>query len=323
MMVALPILLASMTGLYYYQNRFLVSTDNAYIRQEKVSISPEIGGRIIEINVRENQRVKAGDLLFRIDPQPYLLSLAEAEAELASARAKLEALQVAYETSTVEIDSAQEDIAYFSKEYQRQIALTKTSITTESSLQAAEHALSEANSRLAQAKANAAKAEAALSVGGSSTGVHPDLLAAQAQLKKAQLDLSRTEVTAPADGIVSQTSRLQKGQVMMSVLPALTIVRDDTSWVEANFKETDITHIRVGQPVTIEVDTYPDLVMSGHIESIGAGTGSEFSVLPTQNANANWVKVTQRVPIRIAIDTRLDFLLISGLSLQVTVNTND
>ena len=128
------------------------------------------------------------------------------------------------------------------------------------------------------------------------------MLAAQAQRRKAMLDLSRTEVRAPVSGTISQADRLQLGQMMTVGLPALTIVVSDNSWVEANFKETDLAHMRVGQPAELTFDAYPDCRLTGHVASIGAGTGSEFSVLPAQNANGNWVKVTQRVPVRIAID---------------------
>lgn len=322
LMILGPALLVAAAAIYYALNAHSVSTDNAYIQQDKVSISAEVGGRIIEVGVRENQQVAAGDVLFRIDPEPYRLAVEEAEAAVASARARLEELETEYNTSNVEIERALEDIAYFQREYQRQLELEKTSVTTQAALQAAEHALSQARSRLETARADAAKAKAALSTGGSVANVNPAVQAAQVKLNQARLNLSRTEVRAPASGVVSQTDRLQVGQMMMQALPAVTIVKNDHSWIEANFKETDLESLRVGQPVEVEVDTYPDLKLSGRIDSLGAGTGSEFSLLPAQNANANWVKVTQRVPVRISIDEQPEQPLIAGLSVYVRVDVS-
>ena len=189
-------------------------------------------------------------------------------------------------------------------------------------LQAAEHDLSEARSRLATARAQAAKAKAALSTGAGESDLNPAVRSALVQLDKARLDLSRSEVRAPVAGIVSQTDRLQLGQVMMQALPAVTIVRDDNNWVEANFKETDLENMRIGQSATISVDMYPEIELRGHVESFGAGTGAEFSLLPAQNANANWVKVTQRIPVRIAIDDTPSRPLIAGLSVDVRVDVS-
>ena len=321
-MFAFPVLLIIAALGYYALTANYASTDNAYIRQDKVSISAEVGGRIVAVAVQENQYVKAGDLLFRIDPEPYQLAVDQATAAVATAKARLEELQTDYQTSNVDIESAKEDIAYYTREYKRQLELEKTSVTTQAALQAAEHALSQARSKLESARADAAKSKAALSSGGLDSGANPAVKAAEAELEQAKLNLSRTEVRAPVSGVVSQTDRLQIGQMMMQSLPAVTIVRNDNSWVEANFKETDLEKMRVGQPVTIEVDMYPDMKLSGHVESLGAGTGSEFSLLPAQNANANWVKVTQRVPVRIAIDDKPSHPLIAGLSAYVRVDTS-
>jgi len=315
-----PGVLIAAVVIYYALTAGYVATDNAYIQQDKVSISAEVGGIIQEVAVREFQTVAEGDVLFRIDPEPYQLAVDEAKASIALAKAQLEQLQTTYDTSNVDIDSAKEDIAYFEKEYQRQVELVKTSTSTQAALQAAEHDLSEARSKLATAKANAARAKAALSSGGIGGDIIPQIKAAEVELAKAELNLSRTQVHSPIPGVVAQTDRLHVGQMMMQALPAVTIVNNQHSWVEANFKETELDKIQIGQTATIEVDSYPDLSLQGHVESIGAGTGSEFALLPAQNANANWVKVTQRVPVRIAIDKSPEQQLIAGLSVYVRIN---
>lgn len=321
MMLVVPALLIAGGIMYYLTTLNYVSTDNAYIKQDVLAVGAEVGGRIVEVAVKENQHVEAGDLLFRIDPEPFELAVAEAEASLANARAQVEELEIAYSTSNVDIESALEDIAYFEKELHRQQELRKTQVSTKAAVQAAEHDLSVARSRLETARADAAKAKAALSSGGSRSGENPRVLAAKVMLDKARLNLSRTEVRASSAGIVTQTSRLQVGQFLMQGLSALNIVKADRSWVEANFKETDLENMRVGQSVNIELDTYPGVSFSGKVESIGAGTGSEFSILPAQNSNGNWVKITQRVPVRIAIDGDSDRPLITGLSAHVRIDT--
>ncbi len=320
-MLAGPGLLLVVSLIYYILHAHRVSTDNAYIHQDKVSVSAEVGGRIVEVAVRENQHVKAGDLLFRIDPEPFNLAVAEADAAIANAEARLDTLQTNYSTSDVDIEKAKKDVAFYETEFRRQQELMKKHVTTKAALDAAAHALSEARSKLASAHADAAKAKAALSTGHLRTNMNPAVLAAHVQKDKALLNLSRTEVRAPADGIVSQSSRLQVGQLMVQGIAAVTIVKDSVSWVEANFKETELEDMHVGQPAEIEVDTYSDMKLKGHVESIGAGTGSEFSILPAQNATGNWVKVTQRVPVRIAIDDKPARPLIAGFSAYVRVDT--
>ncbi len=306
---------------YYIANDHYVSTDNAYIQQDKVSVSTLVGGNIVDVRVSENQPVKAGDLLFRIDPEPYRIAVAQAEAAIAAAQVNVVGLQTALSTSSVDISGAAEDVSFYEQEYQRQAELMQRGFSTRARLQEAEHDLSDARSRVAAAQADAQKARAALATAPVAPGVNPGLLAAMAQKRRAELDLARTEVRAPVAGLASQTERLQRGQMMMTGLPALTIVRSDASWVEANFKETDLENMRVGQPAELTFDAYPGLKVKGRVASIGAGTGSEFSILPAQNANGNWVKVTQRVPVRVAIEGKPARPLIAGLSTHVRIDT--
>jgi membrane fusion protein (multidrug efflux system) len=192
--------------------------------------------------------------------------------------------------------------------------------TTKADFDAARHAVSQAQEKLRQVQADAAQAKSRLATSPSLPGKNPAVAAAEVQRDQALLNLSRTEIRAPVGGRVSQADRLVIGQMMVSGLPALSIVGESKSWVEANFKETDLAKMKVGQPADVKFDAYPGLNLKGHVESIGAGTGSEFSVLPAQNATGNWVKVTQRVPVRIAIDVPSSRQLIAGLSAEVTVD---
>ncbi len=322
LMLLVPLALIGTAFWYYKANENFVSTDNAYIAQSKVSVSAEIGGRIVAVGVRENQPVKAGDLLFRVDPEPFKIAIAQADASIAAAQVKVVGLQTEFQSSGVDINSAREDVRFYEQEYRRQSELMQRGFTTRARFQLAEHALSDARSKLANAEASAVKARAALSTGSAAPGVNPGVLAGEVQKRKALYDLSRTEVHAPVDGVISQADRLQVGQMMTQGLPAVSIVVSNQSWVDANFKETDLKTMHVGQPAELWFDAYPDMKLKGHIASIGAGTGSEFSVLPAQNANGNWVKVTQRVTVRIAIDGVPTRPLIAGLSTHVRIDAS-
>jgi len=322
LMFSLPLVLA-IGGLVYWQSlQGKVTTDNAYLKQDKVGVSAEIVGKIVEVNVREGQLVKAGDLLFRVDPEPYRLQIAEADASIAMAQASVTAMSNASELTGADIAAAREDIAFAQATLNRQEALWERGFTTKADYEAAQHAVAQARERLRLAQADQQEARAKLAHGSAVPGENPQIASAEARRAESQLALRRTTIRAPISGRVAQADRLQLGQQAITSLPLLTIVADNSSYVEANFKETELDEMRVGQPAEVRFDAYPDLVLRGHVSSIGAGTGSEFSVLPAQNATGNWVKVTQRVPVRIAIDEKSPRNLIAGLSTDVTVFTD-
>jgi membrane fusion protein (multidrug efflux system) len=321
LMISVPLLLLIGALIYWQSLQGKVSTDNAYVQQDMVAVSAEIGGKITEVLVKENQQVQAGQLLFRIDPEPYQLQIAEANAAIATAQANLTALSNAPELTGVDIAAAREDIAFAQSTLQRQRALFDRGFTTKADYEAAQHAVAQAREQLRQAEADQVEARARLSNGAAVPGENPQIAAAEAQRATAQLALRRTEVRAPASGRVSQADRLQVGQQIVTTLPVLTIVKDEASYIEANFKETDLRDMRVGQKAKITFDAYPGVTLAGRVSSIGAGTGSEFSVLPAQNATGNWVKVTQRIPVRIAIDGKSPRPLLAGLSTEVTIFT--
>jgi len=321
-MLSVPLLLLAGAGIYWLGLQGKVSTDNAYVKQDKVSISAEVSGKIIEIMVEDGDMVEAGQLLFRIDPEPYLLQLAEADAAIAAAQANVIALSNSTDLTGVDISAAREDIAFAQAKFDRVDALHKRGFSTKADFDAASHELAKAREQLRQAQARQREARARLATGAAVPGVNPQVAAALASKANAQLALARTEVRAPIAGRVAQADRLQPGQQLVSGLPVLTLVAEQSTYIEANFKETDLTDMAPGQRAKVEFDAYPGLELTGHVETIGAGTGSEFSVLPAQNATGNWVKVTQRVPVRIAIDQQSEKRLIAGLSSDVTVYTD-
>lgn len=322
-MLSVPLLIVIGGGYYWYSQQGQVSTDNAYVKQDKVSVSAEISGRIIEVDVRDNQTVKAGDLLFRIDPEPYQLQIGQADAAIASAQANVVALSSASELSGADIAAARESIAFAQSNFSRQQALMQRGFTTKAAYDAAQHAVQQAQEQLNLAQANAREAAAKLATGAQVPGVNPQVAQARAARASAELNIRRTEVRAPIAGRLSQASRLLVGQQAISGLPLVTIVASEGGYVEANFKETDLDKMRPGQRAEVKFDAYPGIALKGHVASIGAGTGSEFSMLPAQNATGNWVKVTQRVPVRIALDDNSPRPLLAGLSAKVKVYTDD
>lgn len=322
LMLSLPLALIVGSLVYWQSLQGQVDTDNAYIHLDKISVSAEVGGKIVGVFVKENQHVNAGDLLFRIDSEPYQLQLAQADAAIATAQASETALANASAMSGADVAAAQENIAFARINLNRQEALWKRGFTTKAAFDAAQHQVAQAQDQLAIAQSKSREAQAKLATGAQVPGVYPQVAAARAQRAAAEMNLRRTEVRAPASGTVSQADRLTIGQQMLSGLPVVTIVADQSAYVEANFKETDLSDMQVGQPARVRFDAYPGLTLRGHVASIGAGTGSEFSVLPAQNATGNWVKVTQRVPVRIALDEPCPRPLIAGLSTKVKVFTD-
>lgn len=320
-MLIIPALIVGGALYWWFGQPGEVSTDNAYVKQDIVSIAGEVTGLVVDVKVRENQQVKAGDVLFRIDPTSYEVAIRQADAQIAGAQAHITALEADVGANAADLAAARDDLALAESQYAREKALLDRGFNTRARIDEAQHAVAVARDRLGSISAEVEKARAQLATGAQVPGLNPQVAAAQATRAKAAVDLARTVVRAPVSGRVTQVSRLQIGQMVFTGVPMLSIVREGGARVEANFKETDLAHMRPGQPAEVKLDAYPGLKLKGHVDSIGAGTGSEFSVLPAQNATGNWVKVTQRVPVRIAIDSSSgDRPLIAGLSANVTVH---
>jgi membrane fusion protein (multidrug efflux system) len=323
LMTAVPLALVVVGGYVWVTGGRYQETDNANLRQAKVSIASETAGRIVAVNVSDNARVTAGEALFSVDPEPYRIALAQADAALAAARLNVEQLRAAYSQALAQERVAASQVDYVKAQFERSTELADRGISAKAALDEARRDLARAEDEHAAAIQGVASAVAAL--GGDpaiQTDKHPSVLAALATRDKAAYDLARTTVRAPADGVVSQASSFKIGQFVGAGTPLFSLVETGDSWVEANFKETQLTHMKPGQEAEITLDTYPGHPLKATVEAIGAGTGAEFSLLPAQNATGNWVKVTQRIPVRLKIDAgKLPLALSTGMSATVSVDT--
>lgn len=325
LMLSVPILLAGGAGAYWFAGGGQESTENANLHQARIAIAPTVGGRVVSVNVTELQSVKSGDILFQVDPQPYKLALAQAETAVNGARLQVEQMKAAYQQALALVKLAQDDAAYQNSELARQQALTAKGVATPSDVDNARHLALQAEERATLAQLAVTSALAGL--GGTAdapTDEHPAVAAALVELDRAKYNLSVTTVTAPADGVVYQASSFRQGAMLTPGQSVFALVESGEAWVDANFKETQLTDIAVGQPATVVFDAAPGHSFSGTVQAIGAGTGAEFSLLPAQNATGNWVKVTQRVPVRIRLDNPAELVgLSSGLSAEVTIDTSN
>lgn len=321
LMLSVPAVLLAVGLFFWLTSGRTVSTENAQVIAHVVSVAPEISGRITDVYVTENQRVKKGDLLYRIDPQPFRIALMQAEAALGTARLQISEMRSGYSSKVADIGAKVSDLELAKENFARQSELLARGFTTRARFDEARAQLTAAESQRDVASADAETARAML--GRSGNGGHPQVEAAEAAVAKARLDLARTEIRAPIGGVVSQTDRLAPGAMAMLMLGNISIVGGGQPWIEANFKETQLAKIRPGQRAEITIDAIPGRTFKAHVTGIGAGTGSEFSVLPAQNATGNWVKVTQRVPVRLGFDELPDRSLVSGWSAHVTVHVKN
>jgi membrane fusion protein (multidrug efflux system) len=323
LLLAGPIVAVALALYLYVTSGRYETTDDAYVMAARVAISANVGGRVVEVAVRDNQAVRAGDVLFRLDDAPFRISVQEAEAQLATARLQVEALKATYLQRESDLALAQETLAFQQSELDRYRRLLKSGIASQAQVDSATHALDQARSRISGLQHELAAVAAQL--GGNAKidpSAHPTVLQAQAALDRARLDMSYTVVTAPSDGIVTRVERLQVGSYVPASTPVFALVSTDDVWLEANFKEDQLAHMRVGQEARIEIDSYPGAEFVGKVVSVSPGTGSQFSALPPENASGNWVKVVQRLPVRIELeeyDGRHP--LHAGLSAVVTVDT--
>jgi membrane fusion protein (multidrug efflux system) len=322
LMLAAPVAVAIGALYFYLTGGRYESTENASLQTGMVAISPSIAGKVVSIEVKENQRVHAGDVLFRIEPDQYRAAVEQAQADLADARTDVGSTQADYQEAMSQVSAAQARYTYAQNEAARQNSLVKEGIA---SRQQADSAATDARTALdaiAAAKSKAESLRAALSgnVSGSPDD-QPKVKRAAAQLDQAKINYGYTEVRAPKDGVVTRVNQLQVGNYVAPGRPVFMLT-GLSYWVEANFKENQLQYMRVGQPATVKVDAFPDHKLKGHVSSFSPGTGSSFSILPAENATGNWVKVVQRLPVEVAIDEAPgDLPMSAGLSVEVEVDT--
>jgi membrane fusion protein (multidrug efflux system) len=323
LLVALPaIALLAGIGFYLSGGRY-ISTDNAYIGAQKVLITPDVSDKIIHVAVVEGQHVKPGDELFTLDPIPFRLALEQTQAKLAGARSNYNKLKTTLASLTTLVELAKKNVEFKQRDVDRKLKLLSTQAGSQADVDTAGAALVTAQ---LQAQFATQQRDTTLSqlLGERNLPLEkfPEYAQAKAALDQAQRDFNHTVVRAPISGIATQVDNIQVGRFVAAGTPILSVIDDGAPWVEANPKETDITYLRVGQKASLAVDSFPDHTFQGTVIAVSPGTGAQFSILPPQNATGNWVKVVQRVPVRIAFDKDEDtHLLRAGMSVNVEIDT--
>jgi membrane fusion protein, multidrug efflux system len=323
LLVGLPALVLVIgLGIYLSGGRY-ISTDNAYVGAQKVLITPDISGKITHIAVREGQHVNPGDELFSLDREPFALALAQAKAKLDTAHSDFDKLKSNLKSLNTLAELAEKNVDLKQRDVDRKTKLVSSQAGSQADLDTAMVAVVTAK---LQAEFAVQQRDTTLTqlLGNPDLPLErfPEYAQAKAALDSGQRDFDHTIVRAPMPGTATQVDNIQLGRFVAAGTPVLSVVDDQAPWVDANPKETDITYLRVGQRVTIDVDSFLDRTFTGTVVAVSPGTGAQFSILPPQNATGNWVKVVQRVPVRIAFDKSDDTkLLRSGMSVNVEIDT--
>jgi membrane fusion protein (multidrug efflux system) len=321
LMLGVPLLVIGAGAFYYLTSGRYQSTDDAYLRAAEVQISANVSGRVGEVDVHDNESVRRGQTLFRLDDRPFQLAVEAARARLASAKLQVGALKADYRQRLADLGSAASALSYAESEYRRESHLLKSGIASQSQVDKALLALHEARQSVAADRQQITAALARL--GGNpdiAVDSHPIVEQAQVALDRALLELSYTTVRAPTDGVVTEVDHLQPGSYLAAAAPAFVLVSSRDVWVEADFKEDQLARIRPGDPATVAFDAFPARTYHAVVTSITPGTGAQFSVLPPENATGNWVKVVQRLSVHLQLDDPPPEVR-SGLSASVTVDT--
>jgi membrane fusion protein (multidrug efflux system) len=311
-----PALVLAGALMVWLQGGRYASTENAFVKADIAQIASEVAGRIVEVAVRDHATVAAGDVLVRLDPEPYRLALAKADAEIDSARASVEQLKVSLRETRADARETENRLTYLEVQAKRQRELSGRGVSSAARVEQADSEEQQARDRLSMLQARIARVEAAL-------GGNPEQPTERyaAVRDRAALDLSHTEIKAPRAGVVLNV-RLQLGEQVKAQTPLFSLVADRRPWVEANFKETDLTHVTVGQRATVVLDMHPDITWEAEVESISPATGAEFAILPPQNASGNWVKVVQRLPVKLRLVERPgEPPLRAGMTAYVSIDT--
>lgn len=322
LLVVLP-LLAIGAGLYIYSTGGRqVETDNAYVKANIVAISAAVTGRVIEVLVQDNQSVDKGAVLFRLDPEPYQIAIDGARAQMEVVRSDAQQLRAEYRSTLQDAAEARSRIEFLTRQLERQEYLKEKGMTRGDTYDEARHNVEAARRRLDSINEKSNRVLAALQGNPSLPAERlPRYMEARAAYDAAMLDLRRGEVKAPVAGVVSNM-KLQVGEYVEKGAPMFSLIETGPLWIEANYKETQLTHMQVGQPAVVAADAYPDHEWPAEVEAIAPATGAEFAVLPPQNATGNWVKVVQRVPVRIEVKQGAGRpQLRAGMTVSVKVDT--
>jgi len=312
-----PLVVAAVVLALWLGGGRYVATDDAYVQAARVDVSSNVAGRVIEVDVHDNQRVAFGQQLFRLDPRIFDTAAAEAAAQLAAARSNLDGQQATVGQRKAELEQARANLEFQTRELARQKTLAAAGVSSQQQLSTQSAAVDTATAQVKAAEQALANAIAVLGA----AGANPAVRQAEAMLDRARLNQSYGVIQAPQGGVVTKVDQLQVGDYINAAQPLFSLVAD-RMWIEANFKEDQLAHVKVGQRAEIKVDAFPNARITGRVESLSPGTGSSFALLPAENATGNWVKVVQRLPIRIALDplpAGID--LHAGLSAKVSVDT--
>jgi membrane fusion protein (multidrug efflux system) len=302
---------------YWRSSELHAGTDDAYVNADKVEIAAQVQGPVLHVYASENQVVKAGDVLFDIDPQSYRLALDKAEAQLRIASQSMSQESAGVTAAEAQLAQRRAELANAEDNLRRSQGLVSRGFLSQQGAESARTQVATARAALRAAEANLEQARSALGSAGSNNAA---VRAARAAVDQARLDLMHTQVTAPADGVVTNLS-LRPGSIVQPGVPLFVVISNRGYWVDANFKETELERIRPGERATIDVDMYPGHAFHGVVESMSGGSGTAFSLLPPQNATGNWVKVTQRVPVRVRVlDPDPRYPLRIGTTATVTVD---
>jgi membrane fusion protein (multidrug efflux system) len=323
LLVVVPAAAVALGTMWWLSAGRYVSTDNAYVGADKSLITPQVTGPIVAVHVREGQRVEAGAPLFDLDPAPYQTALTLAQGRLAAAKIEFVNLKASYASNEEQIQMGEEAVQLRQKDYDRKSNLLKTGAGTAADLDTSRASLLMYQQILAFTRWWQETTTAKLGGGLTATiDEFPDYIQAKAGLDDAQRNLDRTHVVAPIAGVATQVDQIELGRVAPAGQAVFAIVEDRGLWVDANPKESDLTYVHAGEPASVTIDTFPGRDFKGRVCSIAPGTGSQFSILPAQNASGNWVKVVQRVPLRFCFDpSESTEGLRAGMSANVSIDT--
>ena len=308
---------------YWLNGGRIVSIDNAYVRAAKLAVATDVSGIVAEVAVKEGQLVKKGDLLFRLDQAPFKIALAGAEANLAQVALSMEAMKRDYQRMLRDIEAKQAQVQADQASYDRFANLVKGGGVTRAEYDDARFKLA-ANQAMVESLKTLAFVQLARLGGNAELDVTsaPQYLQAKAQVDELRRQLAHTEVHAPFAGVATQVETMQPGMYLAAATPGFGLVSSERVWIDASPKETDLTYVKLGDHVDVTVDTYPGRTWNCAVQSIAPASGAEFSVLPAQNASGNWVKVVQRIPLRVSCDRKEgDPILRAGMSVIVDINT--